>query len=273
MRFTLRQLKYFVAVGETGSITRAAARVNISQPSISVAIAHLESEFAVPLFVRHHAQGLSLTPAGRRLLHEAKRLLQQAHELYDIPNTTADTVSGPISVGSFRTLAPLIMPGLWKGFVTRHPAVEMRVSEESEAALLEGLRTARLDVALTYDISLTDDMEFEPVARLSTYVLLAADHPLAGRDSVSLAELKGEPFILLDLPLSRQYFMSLFATAGVSPHLVCETPNPASLRAYVAEGLGYSLLTARPVNPLAESGRQLAYPRVSPPDPSPRAAA
>lgn len=72
MRFTLRQLEYFIAAGETKSITLAAERINISQPSISIAISHLEQEFGVQLFIRHHAQGLSLTPAGRALLQEAK---------------------------------------------------------------------------------------------------------------------------------------------------------------------------------------------------------
>ena len=82
MRFTLRHLEYFVAAGETGSVTLASERINISQPSISTAISHLETELGVQLFVRHHAQGLSLTPAGHRLLREAKGLLDQAHNLY-----------------------------------------------------------------------------------------------------------------------------------------------------------------------------------------------
>ena len=78
MRFTFRQLEYFVAAGETGSITLASERIHISQPSISTAISNLETELGVRLFIRHHAQGLSLTPAGRRLLHEVKGLLAQA---------------------------------------------------------------------------------------------------------------------------------------------------------------------------------------------------
>ncbi|MDX1575667.1 MAG: LysR family transcriptional regulator, partial [Kiloniellales bacterium] len=78
MTYTLKQLRYFAAAGETGSVTKAAALVHVSQPSISAAIAHLEQVFGLQLFIRHHAHGLSLTPAGRRLLGEAKRLLDQA---------------------------------------------------------------------------------------------------------------------------------------------------------------------------------------------------
>jgi DNA-binding transcriptional LysR family regulator len=82
MKFTFRQLAYFIAAAETGSITLASKRANISQPAISTAISHIERELDVQLFLRHHAQGLSLTPAGRALLRDAKQLLKQADGLY-----------------------------------------------------------------------------------------------------------------------------------------------------------------------------------------------
>ena len=84
MRFSLRQLEYFIAAGETGSITLASEMIHISQPSISTAISHLERELNVQLFIRHHAQGLSLTPVGRALLSEAKRVVGQAESLYTV---------------------------------------------------------------------------------------------------------------------------------------------------------------------------------------------
>ena len=72
MRYTLKQLQYFVAAAETGSVKLAAQQIPISQPSVSSAISQLEREFDVQLFLRHHAQGLSLTAAGRRMLREAR---------------------------------------------------------------------------------------------------------------------------------------------------------------------------------------------------------
>ncbi len=259
MRFTLRQLSYFVAAGETGSVTRAAEQVNISQPSISAAISHLEVEFGVQLFVRHHAQGLSLTPAGQRLLVAAKNALRTTNGLYEVVNATMSAVTGPINVGSFRTFTPLIIPELWQSFIARYPDVRMHVTEGSEAELLDGLRTARIDVAMTYEFSVTADMDFVPLAELPTYVLLAADHPFATRPRLRLTELADEPFILLDLPLTRQYFLSLFERAGVAPRIVTETSLPAALRSYVGAGIGFSMMTVRPRNMSAENGCPLAY--------------
>lgn len=259
MRFTLRQLSYFVAAGETGSITQASERVNISQPSISAAILHLEREFGVQLFVRQHAQGLSLTPAGARFLQAAKTVLRSAHELYDVANETARSVSGPITIGSFRTQAPLLLPELCKTFLARHPRVDLHVTEGSEASLIEMLRQAKIDLAITYSLNISGDIAFEPLAELPTYALVAAGHAFARRPSVRLQDLRDEPFILLDLPLSREYFLGLFARAGVAPKIAVRTPSPETLRSFVGSGFGVSLMTARPRNKLALNGTMLEY--------------
>lgn len=105
-------------------------------------------------------------------------------------------------------------------------------------------------------------MAFLPLAGLPPYVLLAASHPLANRSSVSLSEFRDEPFVLLDLPLSRQHFLSFFERENLIPNIIAETSNPATLRSYVGMGLGYSLLTARPLSTMAENDRPLSYVRL-----------
>ena len=104
MQFTLKHLRYFVAAAERGSVTAAARAIHVSQPSISEAIAHLEAVFDLQLFLRHHAQGLSPTPAGRRLLLEARSLLAHADDLASIapaawptrwPATSTSAASSP----------------------------------------------------------------------------------------------------------------------------------------------------------------------------------
>jgi DNA-binding transcriptional LysR family regulator len=262
LRFTLRQLQYFVAAGETGSITLASERVNISQPSISAAISQLETEFGLQLFVRHHAQGLSLTPAGERFLQAAKSVLQHAMELHGVADEVATVPTGPLHIGSFRTFSPLLIPELCKRFLDQYPGVNLRVTEGNEAELLALLRRAEISLAVTYGLNITDEVDFEPLAELPTYILLATDHPLAKRSSLALAELVEEPFILLDLPLSREYFMSLFLREGVTPKIGARSEYPETVRSYVASGFGYSLMTARPLNKAAVNGKPLAYIRL-----------
>jgi DNA-binding transcriptional LysR family regulator len=259
LRFTLRQLSYFVAAGETGSVTLAAEKVRISQPSVSAAISQLEAAFNVQLFVRHHAQGLSLTSEGERILRAAKALLQQAIDLQHLAGEVAQSISGPVNVGTFRTYAPLVIPELCRSFLEVHPQVQLRVLEGDEAALLAMLRRSEISVALTYSLNVPEDVAFEPLAELPSYALLPADHRLAGRGSLALSELADEPFVLLDMPLTREYFLSLFLREGLEPKIFARSEAPETVRSYVASGLGFSLSTVRPINKRALNGKPLTY--------------
>jgi molybdenum-dependent DNA-binding transcriptional regulator ModE len=125
-RFTLKQLKYFVTVVETESIAEASRQLHIAQPSISIAIKNLESTFEQQLFIRHHAQGVSLTSCGRRFYDKAKELLRLSYEFEQNSRADKELVSGTISVGCFESVAPLYMPKLVAGFkkcIRYHPAV------------------------------------------------------------------------------------------------------------------------------------------------------
>ena len=259
LRFTLRQLSYFVAAGETGSVTLAAEKVRISQPSVSAAISQLEAAFNVQLFVRHHAQGRSLTSEGERILRAATALLQQANDLQHLAGEVTQSISGPVNVGTFRTYAPLVIPELCRSFLEEHSQVQLRVLEGDEAALLAMLRRSEISVALTYSLNVPEDVDFEPLAELPSYALLPADHRLARRGSLALSELADEPFVLLDMPLTREYFLSLFLREGLEPRIFARSEAPETVRSYVASGLGFSLSTVRPINKRALNGKPLAY--------------
>ncbi len=259
MQFTLKQLAYFVAAGEAGSILRAAENIHVSQPSISNAIAHLEDVFQVQLFIRHHAQGMSLTTAGSQIMEKAKGLLRDADELRSFAGMLSDQVFGSINVGCFIPLAPIVTPGLCHGFMQAHPGVEVNVSEGNQAELLSKLKKGAIDLALTYNLQLESDIGFTALAELRPYVLLAADHPLAGEKSVSLDKLADERFILLDLPLSDTYFMSLFANRNLKPNIHARTRHIEVQRGLVAKGYGYSLANVRPVNQHSLDGSELRY--------------
>jgi DNA-binding transcriptional LysR family regulator len=263
MRYTLRQLEYFIAAGETGSITLASERISISQPSISTAISHLEQELGVQLFVRHHAQGLSLTPAGRKLLAEAKHLIEQAEGLYAVASEATDQVRGQLSVGCMVTLAPMIMPELSHGFMSAFPATQIRHVEANQEWLLEGLRRAEIDIAVTYDLQIPDGIAFTPLASLAPHVLVSEAHPFARLSAVSLQDLVEEPLILLDLPISREYFLALFLKEGLQPKIHSRSAYQEVVRTMVANGYGYTLFNVRPRSDFALDGRRVVRVRLS----------
>jgi DNA-binding transcriptional LysR family regulator len=259
VQFTLKQLAYFVAAGEAGSILRAAENIHVSQPSISNAITHLEDVFQIQPFIRHHARGMSLTTAGSQIMDQAKALLRDADELRNFAGKLSDQIFGSINVGCFIPLAPIVTPELCHGFMQSNAGVEVNVSEGNQAELLSRLKKGAIDLALTYNLQLESDIAFTALVELKPYVLLAADHPLAGKESLSLTALADEKFILLDLPLSDTYFMSLFDSYNVKPNIYARTGQLEVQRGLVAQGYGYSLGNLRPVNKKSLDGSDLKY--------------
>ncbi|MDG2340089.1 MAG: LysR family transcriptional regulator [Paracoccaceae bacterium] len=259
LRYTFRQLEYFVAVGEAGSIALAADRVNVSSPSISAAITQLEKEFGLPLFVRQHAQGLSLTIAGKQMMSQAKIVLREAGSLMDVAGDVSGKVRGPITIGCLLTFAQVVLPSLRKSFENSFPEVSIRQQELNQAEIFSGLRRAEVDIALTYDLDLPADLVFEQLAVLPPVVILDQAHPLAGSESLTVDDLVPHPMVLLDLPFSSDYFLSFFDDVGAKPIIAERTRDMAVMRSLVANGFGYSIANVRPLSNRSPDGKPLVF--------------
>lgn len=257
LRFTLRQLEYLVAVADSGTVALAAERVNVSSPSISVAIAQIEAEFGVQLFVRRHAQGLSLTEGGRQFVASAREVLGAAARLSDSAAEITGEVRGSLAIGCMQTFAQVVLPRVRRSFAELYPAVEVHQAERHQAALFEGLRMASLDVALTYQMEIPSDLQFIPLAPLPPYALLAEGHPLAARSELTVADLAPLPMVLLDLPHSAEYFLSLFSAQGLRARIAERTRDMGVMRSLVANGFGYSIANIHLAGGIAPDGSRV----------------
>ena len=258
-RFTLRQLEYLVAVGQHGSVTLAAEQLAVSAPSISTAISALEAEFGLPLFVRKHAQGMSPTTGGRDLIEAAARVLEAAQAVAAVASRHLGTVHGTLKVGCLSTFAQILLPQLRKSYQQLYPEVDFRQFERHQVGLIEGLRDASLDIALTYDLAIPADLEFTTLGVLPPFAILAETHPLARQAVVSIADLAAHPMVFLDLPLSADYFVSLFDQAGLKPRIVERTQDMAVVQSLVGNELGYSIANLRPQSEISPDGRPLRF--------------
>ncbi|MCM2505463.1 LysR family transcriptional regulator [Aureimonas altamirensis] len=259
LRFTLRQLEYFIAVGEAGSIALAAEKVNVTAPSMSSAIAQLEAGFGVQLFTRRHAQGSALTPTGERFMEQARVVLENAAKLNDLANIYTGSVLGSLRIGCLRTFVQLMVPQLRRTFESRYPSVEFSQVELDQAQIFDALGSARIDVALTYDIALPSDIDFQPLRTLPPYVMVDVDHPLAGRTSLTADELLGHGMVLLDMPHSSDYFLSLFRGFGQRPRIAERTCEISIQRSLVANGFGFGISNMRTVSDISMDGKQLKF--------------
>jgi DNA-binding transcriptional LysR family regulator len=256
-RFTLRQLEDFVAVAEAGTVTAAAERVHLSQSAMSTALADLERAFGVQLLIRHHARGVTLTASGEELLVAARQLLRQADDLDSSAHALGEGLGGRMSFGCFAILAPYFVPPLVAALDNELPGLEVEPVEETLDALDKGLRDGRFELALTYDLGLGEGIERIELLNIRPHVLVPASHRLASAESVSLVDLADEPYVLLDLPHSRDYFRAAFAAAGVQPRIRYRTRSAETARALVGRGLGWSVLNLRPSTNQSVEGRRV----------------
>jgi DNA-binding transcriptional LysR family regulator len=256
IQITLRQLTYFVAAAEHGGTAQAAHALNVSQPAVSIAIRQLEEALGQALFVRRHAQGLVLTPVGRTKLSEARALLAQTSAWAASPQGGNGRETW-LDVGCFVTLGPSHMPAIIRRFRQKNPGVQVRLREADLEELHHFVENGSIEVALMYDLDLGRRGNLETVGELRPHAVVDADHPLAGRGSVSLRELAEHPLILISLPHSREYFLSLFRMAGVTPSIAMETQSLEMVRGMVANGHGVSLLVTRPHLRISYDARSL----------------
>ncbi|SCK29503.1 LysR family transcriptional regulator [Vogesella sp. LIG4] len=258
MQYTLRQLAYLVAVADHGSVTAAANALYTSQPGVSNAIAQLEEVFGLQFFVRHHAKGVSLTPAGQSFIAAARNLLSHADDLMQQAQEISQSLRGTVTLGCFTTIAPILLPRLLSTLREAYPELEVNLLEGDTQQLQSALLGGQIELALLYDLGLPDTLHKLPLSGARPYVLVAADHPLAERGSVSLAELADEPMVLLDRPHSREYFLSLFRQQGLEPKVRLRTINFELVRGLVAARFGYALLNLRPNVDVTYDGSRLA---------------
>lgn len=256
-RFTLVQLRYFAAAARLGSMTATARELMVSQSAISAAISQLEKELDVQLLLRQHAKGLTLTEAGARFYRETCELLAHSVALADLAAESGHGLTGDLSLGCFTTLGPVEMTRLLARLGERHPGIQPRVVEGAQRELKDHLRLGAVEVALMYRYRLDADIESRRAGLAPPYVLVSADHRLAGRGSVRLAELADEPMILLDLPDSRDYLESVVASADVEPLPGPRSAGFESVRVMAGRGLGYAILNQRPAHDLTYSGQRV----------------
>jgi DNA-binding transcriptional LysR family regulator len=258
---SLTQLRYFIRVAERESMTRAAEDLYVAQSAVSSAVAHLEKELGVQLFIRRHAKGLILTAAGKELLLRARQTLTALAESLESIAGEAQAFWGPLHVVCFSPIAPFYLPSILAGLKRDHPGLEVHVTEAVAGEVGEYLESGRAEVALTYDLALGDGIDRDVLAEIRPYAALPAAHRLAGEDSVKLADLVDEPMILVDLPFSREYFIGVFTERGLQPNVQYRSSSYETVRAMVAQDHGYSLLHQRPATDSTYAGgRVVAVP-------------
>lgn len=237
-------MEHFLAVAEELSFTRAAARVNIVQSGLSMSIRALEKELAAPLFLRK-GRSVRLSPAGEALLPEARRVLSALRGARVAIDEARGVLRGSLGVGFAQTYqAPSLLAVLLGRFHREHPEVEIHVFQGPGRTGYESLRKGDIDITVGgRPLNFPESVGLIPLHRVPFRLVCAPTCPLAGRESISLAEAASEPFIDLTTDWSaRRILDRACADAGVARVTRCEVNEVWTVLDLVGQGLGVAII-------------------------------
>lgn len=240
----LRHLRYFVAVAEELNFCRAAERLRIAQPPLSLQIRNLEDELGAPLFYRVKRRIL-LTPAGETLLEEARRLLAGAEDTRRRVGEVARGRVGRLMVGYVGTAMYDLLPDAVRLFRQHHPTIELLLDEMSTAAQITALRQGQIQLGLLRPPVEDDCLETEELVRENLMIALPERHPLCGKTHIRLQDLSQEAFVLCGAafePTLHRRYLDLLRHAGFEPRIAQEVTHLQTQLGLVAAGVGVSLV-------------------------------
>ncbi|MGE8546679.1 MAG: LysR substrate-binding domain-containing protein [Alcaligenes sp.] len=238
------ELKSFHAIAHSGSITKAAQQLGISQPTVTSHLRQLEARYGIELFYRQ-GKGVYLSEQGERLLPQVEELMQQAAQIDFSLRDLRDLKSGKLRVGA---TGPYYIMDVLRRFYQAYPGVEMKLSIDNSQRVLSSLLDYQLDVIASS--FLVDDERIIRVLLASDplVVVLRRDHPLAARKRVRIAELCRHAILMREAgSMTRELCQQVFRQAGQEPGQVLEIGSREAICWAIVCGLGASLLPMREV--------------------------
>ncbi|MEG0920339.1 MAG: LysR family transcriptional regulator [Comamonas sp.] len=242
----LRLLNYFATLAEELHFSRAAKRLSISQPPLSVAIKQLEEEIGAQLFERT-SKGVRLTPAGAHLLPRARQLLALSQQAVQETRDVGQGVRGHLRLGFVGSALYRGVPQALAAFQAQHPQVRVDMLELNSAEQLHGLQQARLDMGLVHSIALPDGLQGQLLMEEPFVVCLPEGHALSQQKTVDLAELQGERLILFSAEVSPVYHQRIYDMCmahGFAPEIRHEVRHWLSVLSLVSLGQGVAIVPA-----------------------------
>nr|WP_294679053.1 LysR family transcriptional regulator [uncultured Blautia sp.] len=245
----LNQLTYFVTLAQIENYTRAAKRLDITQPSLSHAISNLEKELQVQLFERH-GRNVTMTRYGEMFLKYVQDSLHILNLGVERIQEAARIPGGSISIGYIHTQGRRFIPELVRGFTDSRKGkkIDFHFQNAATGNLIQGLKDERFDVIFCSKAEGEKEISFVPVAEEKLIAIVPEKHPLAAKNTVSVQELGQYPQVAFP-PSSGLYFVirELFEKEGIMPETAFEVEEDGALAGMVAEGFGVAIAPDVPV--------------------------
>lgn len=255
---SIRQIRYFIAVANTGQISRAARELNVSQSAVTTAIKQLESLIGTTLIARQ-AGGVALTQDGSIFLDHAKRVMATVEEAIRTPTRHREDIKGKIRLAMTYTVAGYYLPPFIERFVRAFPGVDLQLTEASRNAIEDGLVSGTFDLAvlLTSNIVDQEGLDYETLLRSRRRLWLSAQHNLLEQPSISLADVSEQPYIMLTVDEASNTAQRYWNKTSYRPKTIFRTSSVESVRSMVANGMGITILSDMVYRPWSLDGRRV----------------
>ena len=238
----LRQLEYFQMASRLKNITRAAKRLRVSQPNITVAIKKLEAELGIQLFDRSQKQ-LSLTPEGAVFLERVNTALRCLNDAVAEVNDFKQLQKGVIKIGIPPMMGAFLFPKIFSGFQTRHPSLDVLLFEEGSIAIREMLDRDELDFGIVITSDASPSLNVLPMTRSQLVVCVPAVSPLAKKNKITNDDIANANLIVMKQgSYLRQIVQDRFHAINVKPNIVLESGQITTIKGLVAHGVGIAFL-------------------------------
>lgn len=262
----LRQLRYFLTIAQTGSLSKASALLAVSQPALSRHIQSIEEEFGMPLLYRH-GRGIALTEAGTHLQVHAQEILDNLERMRLEMQSLRETPTGHVIIGIPPMIGQLLTVPLVRSFREKFPNISLQIAEGLSGHVHEWLTMGRIDMAIVYTSPQKSPLMLEPLLEDELYLFGTEDPPGAGDDgTVPLSVVEHLPLILPSRPHGlRAIVDAAAAKRSITANVDLEVDSLYGMIQLVEAGLGYTVLPLIAVKPLVEAKRVRPWRLVDPP--------
>ena len=238
----LRQLEYFQMASRLKNITRAAERLTVSQPNITVAIKKLEAELGIQLFDRSQKQ-LSLTPEGTIFLNRIELALRNIQDAVLEVNDYKQLQKGTIKIGIPSMIGAYLFPKIFSSFQHLYPHLDIYLYEEGSMTIREQLERDELDFGIVILSDASSSLQLLPMARNQIVACVPEDHPLARKNSININDISGADLIMLkEGSFLRYMVLNKLKIANISPNIVLESNQIETIKGLVSTNVGISFL-------------------------------
>lgn len=258
MKFTLRQLEFYIALSETLQVSKAASRCHVSQSSMTVALRNLEEALDVQLFLRQ-PKGIRLTLAGDRFLTHARTIISNSYIALEDLHRQPETTAGKVRIGIAQTLSAYLLPEILSDIESRFPLLEIDYFEATAPDLLAALRQQQVDfcLLLTSNIQRDSDLEVETIIRSLRQLWIAPGHALLSQSVIRLRDIVKLPFLMLETDQYPKVITNIWQQAGYQPSVQFRSNSFETVRSLVAQGNGITILSNLVYRPWSLNGQRV----------------